>query len=215
LGAFSKVSFHRQEMVMATMNFGKIWHGAARRAAIVLVAACAASVLVACSSGTKLNDVAVEDRAGKLAVPKPVTPASGAAGSGSEVGERAVQPGTLDTAQNSAAGPANAAKVIYFDYDSYAIKPEFQSAIDAHAKFLNSNKTRKMAIEGHTDERGGREYNLALGQKRSEAVRRALALLGVTEAQLEAVSFGKEKPANPGSDEAAWALNRRAEINYR
>jgi peptidoglycan-associated lipoprotein len=213
LGAFSKVSFHKQEMVMATMNFGKIWHGTARRAATILVAACAASVLVACSSGTKLNDVAVEDRSGKLAAPKPVAPASGAAGS--EVGQRAVQPGTLDTAQTNAAGPANAAKVIYFDYDSYAIKPEFQSAIDAHAKFLNSNKNRKMAIEGHTDERGGREYNLALGQKRSEAVRRALALLGVTEAQLEAVSFGKEKPANPGSDEAAWALNRRAEINYR
>jgi peptidoglycan-associated lipoprotein len=214
LGAVSKVSFHKQEMVMATMNFGKIWHGAARRAATILVAACAASVLVACSSGTKLNDVAVEDKSGKLVVPKPVVPASGA-GSGSEVGQRAVQPGTLDTAQANAAGPANAAKVIYFDYDSYAIKPEFQSAIDAHAKFLNSNKTRKMAIEGHTDERGGREYNLALGQKRSEAVRRALALLGVAEAQLEAVSFGKEKPANPGSDEAAWALNRRAEINYR
>ena len=80
---------------------------------------------------------------------------------------------------------------------------------------MSTNKTRKMAIEGHTDDRGGREYNLALGQKRSEAVRRALALLGVTDAQIEAVSFGKEKPAKAGSDEASWALNRRAEINYR
>ena len=72
-----------------------------------------------------------------------------------------------------------------------------------------------MAVEGHTDERGGREYNLALGQKRAEAVRRALGLLGVTDAQVEAVSFGKEKPAAQGSDETSWAKNRRAELSYR
>ena len=72
-----------------------------------------------------------------------------------------------------------------------------------------------MVVEGHTDERGGREYNLALGQRRSEAVRKALALLGVADGQVEAVSFGKEKPVAPGSDEAAWAQNRRAEIAYR
>lgn len=198
---------------MAAMNLGTFWQGAVRRSATILVAACAVSVLVACGSSTKLNDVAVEDKTGKSVATGPASAASGAAGS--EVGQRAVLPGTLDNAQSSAAGPANAAKVIYFDYDSYAIKPEFQAAVDAHARFLNANKTRKMAIEGHTDERGGREYNLALGQKRSEAVRRALALLGVGEAQMEAVSFGKEKPANTNADEAGWALNRRAEINYR
>lgn len=198
---------------MAAMNLGTFWQGAMRRSAIILVAACAASVLVACGSSTKLNDVAVEDKTGKSVAPGPANAASGAAGS--EVGQRAVLPGTLDSAQSNAAGPANTAKVIYFDYDSYAIKPEFQGAVDAHARFLNANKTRKMAIEGHTDERGGREYNLALGQKRSEAVRRALALLGVGESQIEAVSFGKEKPANTSADEAGWALNRRAEINYR
>ena len=92
---------------------------------------------------------------------------------------------------------------------------EFQSLIEAHARFLKANNGRRIAIEGHTDERGGREYNLALGQRRSEAVRRALGLLGVTDTQVEAVSFGKEKPAAPGSDEAAWAQNRRAEIVYR
>ena len=167
--------------------------------------------LAACSTGTKL-DVPVVDKQGSKVAP----PASAAsAADGSEVGQRAVTPGTIDANAGNAAGPANVAKVIYFDYDSYAIKPEFQSALDAHAKFMSTNKTRKMAIEGHTDDRGGREYNLALGQKRSEAVRRALALLGVTDAQIEAVSFGKEKPAKVGSDEASWALNRRAEINYR
>jgi peptidoglycan-associated lipoprotein len=167
--------------------------------------------LASCSTGTKL-DVPVVDKQGSKVAP-PATPASGT--DGSEVGQRAVTPGTIDGTAGNAAGPANVAKVIYFDYDSYAIKPEFQSALDAHAKFMSANKTRKMAIEGHTDDRGGREYNLALGQKRSEAVRRALTLLGVTDAQIEAVSFGKEKPAKAGSDEASWALNRRAEINYR
>ncbi len=186
------------------------WSSKISRNATLLIAACAISVLAACSSGTKLNTVAVEDKSG--AVVKPASPASGA---GTAVAPRAVEPVNIDGAQGGAAGPAGVAKVIYFDYDSYTIKPEFQSALDAHAKFLAANKTRKMAVEGHTDDRGGREYNLALGQKRAEAVRRALALLGVVDTQVEAVSFGKEKPAKQGADEASYALNRRAEINYR
>jgi peptidoglycan-associated lipoprotein len=173
----------------------------------------AIALVAACSSGTKLNDVAVEDKQGSRVTTTVAPPASGA--SEAQVAQRDVTPGTLDGAQGNTAGPANAAKVIYFDYDSFAIKAEFQSVLDTHAKFLNANKTRKIAIEGHTDDRGGREYNLALGQKRSESVRRALGLLGVSEAQIEAVSFGKEKPAKLGSDEASYALNRRAEIAYR
>ncbi len=173
----------------------------------------AIALVAACSSGTKLNDVAVEDKQGSRVTTTVAPPAPAA--SEAQVAQRDVTPGTVDAAQGNAAGPANAAKVIYFDYDSYAIKAEFQSALDTHAKFLNANKTRKIAIEGHTDDRGGREYNLALGQKRSESVRRALGLLGVAESQIEAVSFGKEKPAKLGSDEASWALNRRAEIAYR
>jgi peptidoglycan-associated lipoprotein len=86
--------------------------------------------------------------------------------------------------------------------------------IEKNAQFLQANKQSKAMLEGHTDERGGREYNLALGQKRAEAVRRALALLGVSESQIEAVSFGKEKPAASGSDESALAKNRRVEIKY-
>ena len=121
----------------------------------------------------------------------------------------------LGSATQQAAGPAGLSKVLYFDYDSFVVKPEFQSVIDGHARFLKANAARKIVIEGHTDERGGREYNLALGQKRSEAVRRALGLLGVPEAQIEAVSFGKEKPAATGSDEESFARNRRAELAYR
>jgi peptidoglycan-associated lipoprotein len=160
--------------------------------------------LAACGSNVKLDEVPVEDRT--AAAVRPVDP--GATGN-------AVAPVQLDGANASAAGPANTPRIIYFDFDSYVVKSEFQPAIEAHARFLAANKARKMAIEGHTDERGGREYNLALGQKRAEAVRRALGLLGVQDAQVEAVSFGKEKPAATGSDESAMAKNRRAEINYR
>lgn len=163
--------------------------------------------LVACSS-VKLDDVPVEDKSASSAVGQP-----GAGGGGAA--ETRVAPVAADSASGTAAGPANIARLVYFDYDSYAIKPEFQSLIEGHARFLKANTGRRVALEGHTDERGGREYNLALGQRRAEAVRRAFVLLGVADNQMEAVSFGKEKPAAPGSDEQSWAQNRRVEIVYR
>jgi peptidoglycan-associated lipoprotein len=104
---------------------------------------------------------------------------------------------------------------VYFDFDSYVVKPEYQPVVENHAKFLKADAKRKAMLEGHTDERGGREYNLALGQRRAEAVARALVLLGVSGGQMEAVSFGKEKPAVQGSDEASMAKNRRVEVKYR
>ena len=169
--------------------------------------------LVGCGSNVKLNDVAVEDRGGApTAVLQAPTPAPAPVPSASG---RAVAPVEIRSADSAAAGPAGVARVIYFDYDSFSIRPEFQSAVDAHSRFLTSNTARKIAIEGHTDERGGREYNLALGQKRAEAVRRSMTLLGVAESQIEAVSLGEEKPAQTGSTEEAYARNRRAEVNYR
>jgi peptidoglycan-associated lipoprotein len=161
------------------------------------------SALVACGSNVKLDDVPVENRTGNLG-----NQSGGASAS-------AVAPVEVAGANSAAGGPVGIAKIIYFDYDSYVVKPEFQSVVEGHAKYLASNKARKLAIEGHTDERGGREYNLALGQKRAEAVRRALGLLGVTDTQVEAVSFGKEKPAAMGSNEEAFSKNRRAELTYR
>ncbi|MBS0454510.1 MAG: peptidoglycan-associated lipoprotein Pal [Proteobacteria bacterium] len=156
--------------------------------------------LVAGCSSTKLDDSAANAGAG----------GAGAGGSAS-----GVAPVTIDPNAQTAAGPVGVARIVYFDYDSYTIKPEFQSLIDGHARFLKANAQRHISIEGHTDERGGSEYNLALGQKRSEAVRRALTLLGVNDSQIEAVSFGKEKPAVQGTGEDVWAQNRRAEIVYR
>lgn len=162
------------------------------------------AVIAGCSSGTKLNEAPVEDRG-----------AAGQAGAGTGGAASGVAPVSIDANAQNAAGPVGIARIIYFDYDSYTIKPDFQSLIDGHARFLKSHPQRSVSIEGHTDERGGREYNLALGQKRSEAVRRALDLLGVKDSQVEAVSFGKEKPAVQGSGESVWAQNRRAEISYR
>ena len=168
------------------------------------------ALVAGCSSGVKLNDVPVED--------KSATSTAGAgAGSGAGAGgstQSGVTPVDIGASGANAAGPANVARIIYFDFDSYSIKPEFQSLIEAHSRFLKANPNRKVVIEGHTDERGGREYNLALGQRRAEAVRRSMGLLGVTDNQVEAVSFGKEKPRNAGSSEAAWTENRRDDIVY-
>ncbi|MFO1268582.1 MAG: peptidoglycan-associated lipoprotein Pal [Rubrivivax sp.] len=115
-------------------------------------------------------------------------------------------------AAGSALLAAPSQRVVYFDFDSFAIRDEFKPLIEGHARALAGNKSKHMVIEGHTDERGGREYNLALGQKRAEAVLRSMTLLGVGDQQLEAVSYGKERPVAMGSDEAAWAKNRRAEL---
>ena len=103
---------------------------------------------------------------------------------------------------------------IYFDYDSYSVKDEYRPMVEAHAAYLTANHNARVIVQGNADERGSREYNLALGQKRAEAVRKSLAILGVPESQLEAVSFGEEKPRSVGSSEQDYAANRRADIVY-
>ena len=170
----------------------------------VLLVTLAVVLLTACGSAVKLDNVGVEDRTGKttLAETQPASKVQSVVAS-------------TDTSKSNLDAMSASNRVVYFDFDSFAIRTEFQSALENHARLLKSDKTKKISIDGHTDERGGREYNLALGQKRSEAVRKALALLGVSENQMEAVSFGKEKPAVVGSTEAAMEKNRRAEINYR
>ena len=115
----------------------------------------------------------------------------------------------------AAAALATRERIVYFDFDSFVIRPEARPTIEAHGRRLRADAKLHVALEGHTDDRGGREYNLGLGQKRADAVRKALSLLGVADGQMEAVSFGKEKPAVPGNTEAAMQENRRVEINYR
>ena len=140
--------------------------------------------------------------------------AAGAAGAGAAGASKSDSAAAATARSGPIADPRTSPKVIYFDYNSSEIKPEGVELIDAHARFLIANKTHQVFLEGHTDERGGREFNLALGQKRAEAVRTRMRLLGVTDIQMEAVSFGKEKPAAAGNDDAAHAKNRRTEINY-
>lgn len=154
--------------------------------------------LGACSSGVKLDDTA----------------GAGAGKGASTTDPRAVAP--VDVSRDPLNDPNSplAKRSVYFDFDSYSVKSDYQSMLGDHAKYLASNKGRRILIQGNTDERGTSEYNLALGQKRAEAVRRSLSSLGVSENQMEAVSLGKEKPKATGHDEAAWAENRRADITY-
>jgi peptidoglycan-associated lipoprotein len=173
-----------------------------------LFAVAAAAALLAGCSSVKLDDVPVESRTATTA-----GGATGGTGSGSTSG--AGQSGVTTVDLTKGAGSTGLTRVIYFDFDSYAVKDEYRGTIDSYAKALAADRKKRLMVEGHTDERGGREYNLALGQKRAEAVAKSLALLGATDAQVEAVSYGKERPAVQGNDEAAWAKNRRAELNYK
>jgi peptidoglycan-associated lipoprotein len=148
-----------------------------------------------------------------------VDAAKGATGTPTGPDPRAVAPVDAQSARglDPFTDPNNplSRKSVFFDFDSFIVKSEFQPVVEAHGKYLASTKNRRIMVEGHTDERGGREYNLALGQKRAEAVKQRLMLLGATDGQIETVSFGKEKPSAAGSNEEAWAQNRRADIVYR
>ena len=177
-----------------------------------------ALLLSACASGVKLNDVPVEDKSGapvSNAAPQPAPVNEIKPVTNTEQAQSAVAPVNAVAAENLAAGPKGIEKIIYFDYNSFTVKANYQNVIDAHAQFLKANPNAKVSLEGHTDERGGREFNLALGQKRADAVRQSLRLLGVPEGQMEAVSLGEEKPADLGQDEEAFNKNRRTEFFYR
>lgn len=165
--------------------------------------ALASALLLAACSSTPIEEAPVANAGARNTAP--AAPAA----------QSAVAPVTAARAPDDALGPLNAGRVVYFDYDSHAIRPEFRSVLDAHANFLRTHRDRKLTVGGHTDERGGREYNVALGQQRADAVRQALQLMGANPAQIESVSFGEEKPAEAAHEETAWSRNRRAELAYR
>ncbi len=166
------------------------------------------SLVAACSS------TPVADKTGKVSSNQGTTPA--AALSAPEADPRAVARVESNTNDLNAQMKGLLAKrSVYFDYDQFTVKPEFQSVLEAHGKNLLNNKSQKIVIQGNTDDRGGREYNLALGAKRADAVRKVLNVMGVSDNQIETVSFGKEKPKAQGSNEEAFAENRRADIVYQ
>lgn len=186
-----------------------------RPSTLVLGLSALTLVLAGCASGVKLDTPApVESRTPTTVTPGGAGGAGGAGGTAGGAGQSGVASVDL-TKSASSTSNANLPRIIYFDYDSYVVKDEFRPAIEANAKALAADRSRKLSVEGHTDERGSREYNLALGQRRAEAVAKAMTLLGAGDGQIEAVSFGKERPAVSGSDEAAYAKNRRAELVSR
>ena len=194
---------------------------------IVLIA-CIGSLLVACSTTPETQNAApVDERSPGAGIPPP-PPGTSPAGSSTLSGS-AIPPGGSGAAGTGAGSQGGTGRTsaltdpnnplskrsVFYDYDSFVIKDEFRPLIEAHGRYLRDNRAAHIVVQGNTDERGGREYNLALGHKRAESVKRALSILGVQEQQVETVSFGKEKPRAPGSDEAAWAQNRRSDIVYQ
>ena len=175
----------------------------------LLAAAGLAAALSGCGSGPQSQTpAAVEDR-------KP-----GADG-GRPVDTLKVKPvdvtgGPAGTALGALKDPANilSRRSIFYDFDKFDVKEEYRGLVEAHARYLRENPAARMLIQGNTDERGSREYNVSLGQRRSDGVKKMLLLLGARENQVETVSLGEEKPQDPGHSEAAWAKNRRSDLLY-
>ncbi|MBI3042866.1 MAG: peptidoglycan-associated lipoprotein Pal [Betaproteobacteria bacterium] len=184
-----------------------------KRLSIHLISIVLAGMLAACgTTPTKEQEGAsVEDRtkapAGEAGAPKP------------RPGPRVATKPLVDKplAANPLKDPGNilSKRSVYFDYDSDLIKDEFKPVVTAHAKYLQQHPNAKMRIEGNADERGSREYNIALGQRRANAVRQMMQLLGAQALQIETVSFGEEKPKCTGHEESCWSQNRRGDIAYQ
>ena len=167
----------------------------------ILIAMLAAALLAACSSTPKQEPVTTRE-AGSGTPPVPAVPPP--------------DTGTVVPVTPPVGGDFEPLKdfSIYFDLDEYTVSEKYIAVVRRHADYMKKNPAQKASVQGNTDERGSREYNLSLGQKRAEAVKKMLVQEGVKDAQIEAVSLGEEKPKNPGHDEAAWAENRRSDITY-
>jgi len=175
-----------------------------------LIAICLASLLSACASkGMKDSEMQSSDAtdSAKEMMSQPSDSNSSAATSGASVPTVGMSPFT---------DPNNilSQRIVFFALDSYSIDSKYNAALQAHAQYITNHPSAQIIIKGNADERGSREYNLALGQKRASSVKRALNLYGVSDSQIETVSYGEEYPLEPGSSEMAWSKNRRAEIDY-
>ncbi|MGH8727077.1 MAG: peptidoglycan-associated lipoprotein Pal [Burkholderiales bacterium] len=166
---------------------------------VALLAGCASKDVKPEQSGA-----AVEDRAATKPAQPSEQPSQARAATSSEI------------AGNPLKDPSNilSKRSVYYEYDSAAIDEQYKPMVQAHSKYLQGNNNTRISVEGHCDERGSREYNLALGQRRADGVKKAMTLLGVSGNQITTVSYGKEKPKASGSNEAAWAQNRRSDLVY-
>jgi peptidoglycan-associated lipoprotein len=173
-----------------------------------LVAAAMAALLAGCST-QPAAPVDEQSAAAAAAAAKDGAATSGTTTSG-------VSGSATGTGANPLKDPNNilSKRSIYFEFDSFVVEDKYKAQIDAHSRYLSANRSAKVTLQGHTDERGSREYNIALGQKRADAVKRAMTLMGVQDVVIETVSYGKERPKREGHDEPAWAENRRVDIVY-
>jgi peptidoglycan-associated lipoprotein len=165
-----------------------------------------AALAAGCASKEAQQDAPVTDRS------TGVTQPSGSASPGSTA-RATTQPAI---AGNPLRDPSNilSKRSVFFDYDSNQVKDEYRGMVQAHSRYLGDKRDSKIRIEGNCDERGSREYNLALGQRRAESVKKMMTVLGVGDGRIETISYGEEKPMSPGHDEQAWSQNRRADIKY-
>jgi peptidoglycan-associated lipoprotein len=169
-----------------------------------LASLCMLGLIAGCASqGTTQPPASVEDRSAPSGSEPTVTPLTGTPITGNSIANPLTDPGSPLSKRS-----------VYFDFDSSSVKDEFKPLLSAHAQYLTDNRSAKVTIRGNTDERGSREYNLALGQRRADSIKQVLVLSGASESQVETVSLGEEKPRATGDDEAAYAENRRGDIVY-
>jgi peptidoglycan-associated lipoprotein len=180
----------------------------------IMLAAFVALLVAGCQTQPTQPTAPIDEKAagaGGTGAPSGGATTSGVPGGG--VSGSTVSPGG-GAATNPLRDPKNilSKRSVYFDFDSFVVKDEFRPLVEAHARYLSANRNARATIQGNTDERGSREYNIALGQRRADAIKRMMTLLGAQDQQIETVSFGKEKPRNAAHDESAWAENRRGDI---
>ena len=178
-----------------------------------IVTAFAAAVLIA---GCSTSPTSEGDQSGAPVTDatKPGAKPGASSPSGPVAKIDVTKPGAVAGADPKLKAGALAQRSIYYDLDQFDIKDQYRSLVEAHAKYLRENPSAKILIQGNTDERGSREYNVGLGQRRSDGVKKMLVLLGARDSQIESVSLGEEKPQADGHDESAWSKNRRSDILY-
>jgi len=185
----------------------------------LVFAALVALALAGCQTQPSEPTAPIDDKGAASTATTPGGASTSGAGAGGVTGQpgAGAGAGAGGDAGNPLRDPANilSKRSVYFDFDSFAVKDEYRPIVEAHGRYLAQNRGARATVQGHTDERGSREYNIALGQRRADSVKRMMTLLGAQDSQIETVSFGKEKPRNPGHDEAAWAQNRRADIVHQ
>jgi len=180
---------------------------------IVIATVCAAGLLIGAACSTTPEDQSAAKVEDKSTGAKPGADTRGVQPPKVAAVDLTKKPGVVDSMLKDPNSPLSK-RSIFYDLDQFDVKDEYRSLVEAHAKYLRENPNARMMIQGNTDERGSREYNVGLGQRRSDGVKKMLILLGARENQIESVSLGEEKPQSDGHDETAWSKNRRSDILY-